>query len=226
MNYINKTLWEAPKTPPRTSLFIKIKVIIETSLEIILYICSEKYFSNNFKYRHVMKELKNLEAIRELLASHPIYTYDYSDGLHINKEATNIQVYSIDLEDEPFAAYISGYIITYASEEVLFENLRENIISHMDLTKGADDQYYDYSPSQVEAILFGILQLTPEHQDYIITGLKKHLREFIQDDEQDEDMISQYTNIYNAIEKWESDHRETEIFQQLAVSELFNQLNK
>lgn len=88
------------------------------------------------------------------------------------------------------------------------------------------DQYYDYSPSQVEAILFGVLQLIPEHQDYIITGLKKHLREFIQDDEQDEDMISQYTNIYNAIEKWESDHRETEIFQQLAVSELFNQLNK
>lgn len=173
-----------------------------------------------------MKELKNLEAIRELLASHPIYTYDYSDGLLINKEDTNIQVYSIDLEDEPFAAYISGYIITYASEEVLFENLRENIISHMDLTKGADDQYYDYSPAQVEAILFGILQLTPEHQDYIITGLKKHLREFIQDDEQDEDMIFQYTRIYNAIEKWESDHRETEIFQQLAVSELFNQLNK
>lgn len=177
-----------------------------------------------------MKELKNLEAIRELLASHPIYTYDYSDGLLINKEDTNIQVYSIDLEDdledEPFADYISGYIITYASEEVLFENLRENIISHMDLTNGADDQYYNYSPAQVEAILFGILQLTPEHQDYIITGLKKHLREFIQDEEQDEDMIYQYTSIYNAIEKWESDHRETEIFQQLAVSELFNQLNK
>lgn len=32
----------------RTSLFIKIKVVIKTSLEIILYICSEKYFSNNF----------------------------------------------------------------------------------------------------------------------------------------------------------------------------------
>lgn len=39
-------------------------------------------------------------------------------------------------------------------------------------------------------------------------------------------MIPQYTSIYNAIEKWGSDHRETEIFQQLAVSELFNQLNK
>lgn len=173
-----------------------------------------------------MKELKNLTDIGNLLASHPIYTYDYSDGLLINKGATNIQVYSIDLGDDPLAAYISGYIITYTSEEDLFENLKENIISHMDLTKGADDQYYDYSPSQVEAIIFGIPQLTPEHQDYIITGLKKHLREFIQDEEQDEDMISQYTSIYNAIEKWESDHRETEIFQQLAVSELFNQLNK
>lgn len=173
-----------------------------------------------------MKELKNLESIRELLASHPIYTYDYSDGLHINKEATNIQVYSIDLGDEPFAAYISGYIITYASEEVLFENLRENIISHMDLTKGADDQYYDDSPSQVEAIIFGVLQLIPEHQDYIITELKKHLREFIQDEEQDEDMISQYTATYNALEKWESDKIETSLFDSLAASELIRQLNK
>lgn len=173
-----------------------------------------------------MKELKNLEAIRELLASHPIYTYDYSGGLHINKKVTNIQVYSIDLEDEPFADYISGYIITYASEEVLFENLRKNIISRMDLTKGADDQYYDDSPSQVEAILFGIPQLTPEHQDYIITGLKKHLREFIQDEEQDEDMISQYTATYNALEKWESDKRETQLFDSLVASELIRQLNK
>lgn len=167
-----------------------------------------------------MKELKNLEAIRELLASHPIYTYDYSDGLLINKGATNIRVYSIDLED------ISGYIMVYSSEEDLFENLKENITSHMDLTKGADDQYYDYSPSQVEAILFGVPQLTPEHQDYIITGLKKHLREFIQDEEQDDDMISQYTNIYNAIEKWESDKRETQLFDSLAASELIRQLNK
>lgn len=36
-----------------------------------------------------------------------------------------------------------------------------------------DDQGYDYSPSQVEAILFGILQLTPEHQDIIVIDLKK-----------------------------------------------------
>lgn len=171
-----------------------------------------------------MKELKNLEAIRELLASHPIYTYDYSDGLLINKEDTNIQVYSIDLEDEPFAAYISGYIITYASEEVLFENLRENIISHMDLTKGADDQYYDYSPAQVEAIIYAIPQLTLEHQDYTIEGLKTHLRNFIANEENDEDMISQYSDTLESLEKYESDHRETELFSGLYISETINKL--
>lgn len=173
-----------------------------------------------------MKELKNLEAIRELLAAHPFFTYDYADGLHINKDSKHIWVYSIDLDDDLLASYISGYIMVYSSEEDLFENLKENIISHMDLTKGADDQYYDDSPSQVEAIILGIPQLTPEHQDYIITGLKKHLREFIQDEEQDEDMISQYTATYNALEKWESDKRETQLFDSLAASELIRQLNK
>lgn len=173
-----------------------------------------------------MNDLKNLSEIRNLLAAHPFFTYDYADGLCINKDSKHIWVYSIDLDDDLLASYISGYIIVYSSEEDLFENLKENIISHMNLTKGTDDQYYDYSPSQVEAIIFGIPQLTPEHQDYIITGLKKHLREFIQDEEQDEDMISQYTAIYNALEKWESDKREIQLFDSLAASELIRQLNK
>lgn len=59
-----------------------------------------------------------------------------------------------------------------------------------------------------------------------MTGLKKHLWEFIQDEEQADDMVSQYTNIYNAIERWESNHISIEIFQQLAVSEFLNQLTK
>lgn len=95
----------------------------------------------------------------------------------------------------------------------------------MDLTKGADDQYYDYSPSQVEAILFGILQLiTPEHQDIIVIDLKKHLKSFIQDKDQAEEMITQYTCYYNAIKRWESNHKETEILHQLEISNLLEQL--
>lgn len=113
-------------------------------------------------------------------------TYDYAGGLITTDY---IEIYEIEIEDEPFDEFL-GNIITYASEDDLFENLRENLI-RMDLTKGADDQYYeyyDYSPSQVEAILFGILQLTPEHQDIIVIDLKKHLKSFIQDKDQAEEM--------------------------------------
>ena len=31
-----------------------------------------------------MKTLENIEDLKKLLASHPIYTYDYADGLFIN----------------------------------------------------------------------------------------------------------------------------------------------
>lgn len=47
-----------------------------------------------------MKELKNLDAIRELLASHSFYTYDYTDGIHINEDNSN-SIYSIDLDNDP-----------------------------------------------------------------------------------------------------------------------------
>lgn len=149
-------------------------------------------------------------------------TYDYAGGFIINDTTDYIEIYEIEIEDEPFDEFL-GYIITYASEKDLFENLRENLIL-MDLTKGADDQYYDYSPSQVEAILFGILQLTPEHQDIIVIDLKKHLKSFIQDKDQAEEMITQYTCYYNAIKRWESNHKETEILHQLEISNLLEQL--
>lgn len=150
------------------------------------------------------------------------YTYDFADGLIINDTTNYIEIYEIEIEDEPFDEFL-GYIITYASEKDLFENLRENLIL-MDLTKGADDQYYDYSPSQVEAILFGILQLTPEHQDIIVIDLKKHLKSFIQDKDQAEEMITRYTCYYNAIKRWESNHKETEILHQLEISNLLERL--
>ena len=116
-----------------------------------------------------MKTLENIQDLKKLLLnSYTIYTYayDYADGFISNDTTDCIEIYEIEIEDEPFAEFL-GCIITYASEKDLFENLRENLI-RMDL-------------SQVEAILFGILQLTPEHQDIIVIDLKKHLKPFIQD---------------------------------------------
>lgn len=63
-----------------------------------------------------------------------------------------------------------------------------------------------------------------EHQDIIVTDLKKHLKSFIQDKDQAEEMITQYTCYYNAIKRWESNHKKTEILHQLEISNLLEQL--
>lgn len=67
-------------------------------------------------------------------------------------------------------------------------------------------------------------ELIPEHQDIIVIDLKKHLKSFIQDKDQAEEMGIQYTCYYNAIKRWESNHKETEILHQLEISNLLEQL--
>ena len=42
--------------------------------------------------------------------------------------------------------------------------------------------------------------------------------------DQVEEMITQYTCYYNAIKRWESNHKETEILHQLEISNLLEQL--
>ena len=76
-----------------------------------------------------MKTLKNVQDLKKLLSSHPIYTYDYADGLLINDTTEYLEIYEIEIDDEPFDEFL-GWIITYASEKDLFENLREKPYSH------------------------------------------------------------------------------------------------
>lgn len=54
--------------------------------------------------------------------------------------------------------------------------------------------------SQNLFLMTTINEISNPDESYMGT-LNLQFREFIQDDEQDEDMISQYTSIYNAIEK-------------------------
>lgn len=60
----------------------------------------------------------------------------------------------------------------------------------------------------------GIFHSLEEHPD-------KAYQELV---DQVEEMITQYTCYYNAIKRWESNHKETEILHQLEISNLFEQL--
>lgn len=171
-----------------------------------------------------MKQLNNLNQIQQVL-DHALYTYDYTDGLFINS-SLSIQVYDLNILESPGQdlSGLSGYLITFDNEETLYQCLKQNLDEHMDLSAGADDQYYDYSPSQVEAIIFGITQLSPDHREEIIDKLKKHLWDFIQDEKQDEDMVNTYDELYKALVTWEEDHLTPDLIKSLYISKLFQSL--
>lgn len=171
-----------------------------------------------------MKQLNNLNQIQQVL-DHALYTYDYTDGLFINS-SLSIQIYDLNILESPGQdlSGLSGYLITFDNEKTLYQCLKQNLDEHMDLSAGADDQYYDYSPSQVEAIIFGITQLSPDHQEEILNKLKKHLWEFIQDEEQDYDMVDIYDRFYKALEKYGEDHLILELIPHLYISELYQAL--
>lgn len=171
-----------------------------------------------------MKQLNNLNQIQQVL-DHALYTYDYTDGLFINS-SLSIQIYDLNILESPGQdlSGLSGYLITFDNEKTLYQCLKQNLDEHMDLSAGADDQYYDYSPSQVEAIIFGITQLSPDHREEIIDKLKKHLWDFIQDEEQDYDMVDIYDRFYKALEKYGEDHLILELIPHLYISELYQAL--
>lgn len=116
------------------------------------------------------------------------------------------------------------FLISYQ----IFDNIQVNNIgqTHVrEILKDTQAFTINYRTEQIRDYLrYPGEELIPEHQDIIVIDLKKHLKSFIQDKDQAEEMITQYTCYYNAIKRWESNHKETEILHQLEISNLLEQL--
>lgn len=116
------------------------------------------------------------------------------------------------------------FLISYQ----VFDNIPVNNIgqTHVrEILKDTQAFTINYRTEQIRDYLrYPGEELIPEHQDIIVIDLKKHLKSFIQDKDQAEEMITQYTCYYNAIKRWESNHKETEILHQLEISNLLEQL--
>lgn len=82
--------------------------------------------------------------------------------------------------------------------------------------------HYDQIQREVQT---EISTLDPKSQAQFMDLIIEYMEEtFIQDKDQAEEMITQYTCYYNAIKRWESNHKETEILHQLEISNLLEQL--
>ena len=134
--------------------------------------------------------IKTDQELKAIMAANKFHTFDYLyDGFGTSDNIETLEI-AIPRANCPIDT-IDCYISLYPTYEQFWEDIRNNFLD-LDLTEGGDDQYYDYNPSCLDAIVYAIPLLNPEHQDYIITGLKTKLKSFIEDEDEDEDMIQQY----------------------------------
>lgn len=102
-------------------------------------------------------------------------------------------------EDDPHYDDIVNYsgdmfwVYTYADKESLELDLME-ILNQMDLTKGADDQYYDYNVDELDMVLYGatIILEQEKYKPLILQKLQDYQDNF--DEEEHDEIIDYYIN--------------------------------
>lgn len=67
-----------------------------------------------------------------------------------------------------------------------------------------------------------VREILKDTQAFTINYRTEQIRDYLR--YPGEELITRYTCIYNALEKWESNHKETEILHQLEISNLLEQL--
>lgn len=96
------------------------------------------------------KELK-----KETLSNNPWFLLSYT-----GKEPKDyIKVVELDsIEDLPLALtdYQYGYIYIYQDRDALVQEIYR-LVQELDLTKGSDDQYYDYNPDTYQMVITGAI---------------------------------------------------------------------
>lgn len=76
----------------------------------------------------------------------------------------------------------------------------------------------------ISQTIFNINKMDINKMEKIIKTLPELKSIIDANKENDEDMISQYSDTLESLEKYESDHRETELFSNLYISETINKL--
>lgn len=72
-----------------------------------------------------------------------------------------------------------------------------------------------------------VREILNDTQAFTLNYRTEQIRDYLKypgEEDQAEEMITQYTCYYNAIKRWESNHKETEILYQLEISNLLEQL--
>ena len=144
-----------------------------------------------------MDTLKSTSILASIIAQNPYHIISIQGQMPMS-HAQNTYDFEI-AEDDPHYDDIVNYsdgmlwVYTYADKESLELDLME-ILNQMDLTKGADDQYYDYNVDELDMVLYGatIILEQEKYKPLILQKLQDYQDNF--DEEEHDEIIDYYIN--------------------------------
>lgn len=142
-----------------------------------------------------MDTLKSTSILALIIARNPYHIISIQGSMPMS-HAQNTYEFEI-AEDDPHYDDIVNYsddmlwVYTYADKESLELDLME-ILNQMDLTKGADDQYYDYNVDELDMVLYGatIILEQEKYKPLILQKLQDYQDNF--DEEEHAELIDYY----------------------------------
>lgn len=145
-----------------------------------------------------MTTLNSTSILSVILVQNPYHIISIQGQLPMS-HAQNTYDFEID-EDDPHYQEMSDnslemlWVYTYANKESLEQDLME-ILNQMDLLKGADDQYYDYNPDELDMVLYGAtLILEQEKYKPLILQKLQHYQDCFDEEEHCEFLVI-YTDL-------------------------------
>ena len=144
-----------------------------------------------------MDTLKSTSILALIMLRNPYHIISIQGQMPMS-HAQNTYDFEI-AEDDPHYDDIVNYsdgmlwVYTYADKESLELDLME-ILNQMDLTKGADDQYYDYNVDELDMVLYGatIILEQEKYKPLILQKLQDYQDNF--DKEEHDEIIDYYIN--------------------------------
>lgn len=144
-----------------------------------------------------MDTLKSTSILALIMLRNPYHIISIQGQMPMS-HAQNTYDFEI-AENDPHYDDIVNYsgdmlwVYTYADKESLELDLME-ILNQMDLTKGADDQYYDYNVDELDMVLYGatIILEQEKYKPLILQKLQDYQDNF--DEEEHDEIIDYYIN--------------------------------
>lgn len=144
-----------------------------------------------------MTTLNSTSILASIIAQNPYHIISIQGQMPMS-HAENTYDFEI-AEDDPHYDDMVNYsadmlwVYTYANKESLEQDLME-ILNQMDLLKGADDQYYDYNPDELDMVLYGATLILEQekYKPLILQKLQDYQDNF--NEEEHAEVIDYYLN--------------------------------